>query len=188
MQRVIFTIFRSLLILSTFITHLYWEAPLWADDHFGGPPRFNSSNRTWPSQFITPAPQITVYSGPPHPRRDWHDRNRIIIDNRICRAGNSYLAPPHVDIISTKRLGSLSARRFKVTGTVEGICLVDAGLFEDGKKVQNINICTTPELSRFQFTAIVRSDHAPEIRAYNSNGERDSRDALGSGSNIIPRQ
>jgi hypothetical protein len=86
------------------------------------------------------------------------------------------LGSPRIEIADVERSGSGffgGSDRYRITGSVEGVCLVEAGLFEEGEKVENIPIATSRDFRRFQFDVKARTGEAPEIRAYNINGQRD---------------
>lgn len=86
------------------------------------------------------------------------------------------LGSPRIEIADVERSGSGffgGSERFRISGSIEGACLVEAGLFEEGEKVENIPISTSRDFRRFQFEVKARSGEAPEIRAYNINGQRD---------------
>ncbi len=63
--------------------------------------------------------------------------------------------------------------KVKVRGSVEGVCIAEAGLFEEGRKEENIPVVTTPQFRRFEFEVSSRTSKEPEIRAYNTEGRRD---------------
>ncbi|MBX7137170.1 MAG: hypothetical protein K1X83_04230 [Oligoflexia bacterium] len=93
-------------------------------------------------------------------------------DEEICRQNSSW-SSPHVDVQSVEKSGGAFSDRYKVSGTVEGICLAEAGLFENGKLTQRIRLRTAPTLKRYEFSITARLDDVPEIRVYNVNGDRD---------------
>ncbi len=80
------------------------------------------------------------------------------------------IAPPRVNISRDRDSGSYRNQE-TVRGSVEGVCVQEAGYFEDGKKVSEIEIETNREFQRFDFEIRIRKDRYPEIRAYNSAGE-----------------
>lgn len=53
------------------------------------------------------------------------------------------------------------------------MCIVEAGYFEFGKKIEDIRVRPDRKFKRFDFDVIVKGDRAPEIRVYNINGDRD---------------
>lgn len=89
-----------------------------------------------------------------------------------CRVRiGSNISNPRVDLHSVKKSGPALGGIYKVTGTIEGVCLVDAGYFERGRKATNISVATTPKLTRREFQVRARGAFSPEIRVYNVNGD-----------------
>ncbi|MBX7145552.1 MAG: hypothetical protein K1X79_13965 [Oligoflexia bacterium] len=91
-----------------------------------------------------------------------------------CRR-QGYLSHPRIDIYRIKKTGNIFGDKYKVRGVIEGVCLVEAGYYEDGRREDEIAVVTTPEFRRFEFEVRVRADQErqPEIRAYNIQGDRD---------------
>jgi hypothetical protein len=56
------------------------------------------------------------------------------------------------------------------------VCISEAGLFENGRRVERIPTATDPRFQRFEFEVTTRLDERPEIRAYNTDGDRDIAD------------
>lgn len=83
----------------------------------------------------------------------------------------SNIAAPRINIYSSKRTGSNYDGTYRVRGSVEGVCLADAGYFENGKKASTIPVTTTPKLTRREFEVRARGRFSPEIRVYNVNGD-----------------
>lgn len=82
------------------------------------------------------------------------------------------IARPHVFINRVKRTGGMFSRpKYRVRGTIEGICLLEAGLFERGKVEEKIVVSTSPSFQRVEFEVVADPDRDPEIRAYNVHGE-----------------
>lgn len=80
---------------------------------------------------------------------------------------------PRVDIERVGGTGNIFGDKYKVRGSVEGVCVAEAGLFEDGRKVQDIPIVTKRSFQRFEFEFKTRLSKDPEIRVYNTAGDRD---------------
>lgn len=91
-----------------------------------------------------------------------------------AQMGRWDMGRPRIDIGRSSHTGNIFGDRRKVRGTVEGRCLVEAAVFEDGRKVQDIRVDTTPEFRRFDFEVKVRGGRDPQIRVYNSAGDRDT--------------
>lgn len=85
----------------------------------------------------------------------------------------SQLAEPRIEIARVKQTGNVLDNKVKISGTIEGSCLSEAGLFEDGRKVESITIRTSPEFGRYDFEVVSREEREPEIRVYNIKGDRD---------------
>lgn len=117
-----------------------------------------------PAQGWTPGPLWPVEPGGP-------TRGEAV---EACRR-KGYVSRPRIDIYRVKKTGNIFGDKYKVRGVVEGVCLVEAGYYEEGHREQNIQIVTTPEFRRFDFEVRVRADQErePELRVYNIQGERD---------------
>ncbi|RMG40307.1 MAG: hypothetical protein D6719_11315 [Candidatus Dadabacteria bacterium] len=93
-----------------------------------------------------------------------------------CRKMSRYdMARPYINIDRVYQTGNFFKDKVKVRGSVEGICLVEAGVFEEGRKVKSIPVVTTRDFRRYEFEAVVHSTRMPEVRVYNINGDRDVR-------------
>ena len=69
--------------------------------------------------------------------------------------------------------GGIFSDHYIVIGAIEGVCPIEAGYFEDGRRKEAIPIVTNRAFSRFEFELPIRRDRYPEIRVYNAAGERD---------------
>lgn len=83
------------------------------------------------------------------------------------------ISRPQVEIDRVKQTGNFFDNKVKVRGSVEGSCLTEAGLFENGRKVEDIPINTINSFERYEFEVKTHLDEEPEIRVYNTLGERD---------------
>lgn len=92
--------------------------------------------------------------------------------NKNCNK-NQYYARPGVYILNIKRTGGYFSSKVKVSGYIEGVCIEEAGLFEDGYKTSNFQIPTTNQFGRYEFQIVTDKDRVPEIRAYNILGDKD---------------
>lgn len=92
-----------------------------------------------------------------------------------CRALEiDRIGRPTVEIYDIDRSGGgFFSDRYHVEGALEGVCLIEAGVFEEGKKVRDIPIQTTREFRRFDFDVRADASNYPEIRVYDVNGQRD---------------
>ncbi len=66
-----------------------------------------------------------------------------------------------------------------IAGSVEGICLVEAGYFENGGLREKVKINPTRAFRRMNFSFRGRPDQRPEVRVYNVLGDSDSLPADG---------
>ena len=108
-----------------------------------------------------PAPKVPTQIGTAIPS----ECNALANSGRIAR--------PRVDIFEVKDRGNMFDSKYKVYGAVEGICLVEAGYFERGRKIEAIPIVTKSQFGRYEFKVDIRDDKGPEIRVYNSVGDYD---------------
>lgn len=91
-----------------------------------------------------------------------------------CRgAGVEFLAPPRVNVYSLVQTNAVVTPQYRAQGSVEGVCLVEAGYFESGRKQQLFRIRTDRNFQRFEFDVVIKPDKNPEIRVYNVNGASD---------------
>lgn len=98
---------------------------------------------------------------------------RPVIGAEQCRQiPRNRLARPWIDIYRVRKTGNFFKSKYRVEGTIEGVCLVEAGRFEEGRKDEDIPIRTNPEFERYDFSVTVNSSRDPEIRVYNIYGER----------------
>ena len=106
----------------------------------------------------------------PNPRINY-DKHPAEQPARGC-AGyrTSNLRPPRVEIYETSSKGGDKVR---VTGAVEGVCLAEANLYEDGRPQRPIAITTVDSFRRFEFEITTKLHRDPEIRVYNAAGARD---------------
>jgi hypothetical protein len=70
-----------------------------------------------------------------------------------------------------KHTGNFFGSQVKVSGSIEGTCLVEAGSFENGRLREGIPVPTTRSFGRYDFTVVVDRDEVAQIRAYNIVGE-----------------
>jgi len=91
----------------------------------------------------------------------------------------SQLAEPRIEIARVKPTGNVLDNKVRITGTIEGSCLSEAGLFEEGRKVESIAVNTSPEFRRYDFEVVSREERDPEIRVYNIKGDRDTYPVAG---------
>ncbi|MCB0331360.1 MAG: hypothetical protein KDD70_16935 [Bdellovibrionales bacterium] len=92
-----------------------------------------------------------------------------------CQGKAPYeLAEPIIDIIRSSKSGKRSPETYQVDVSIEGVCLVDAGYYEEGRIVRKFPLETIQSFKKFFFTFTARAKNRPEIRVYNSAGERSS--------------
>lgn len=125
----------------------------------------------------------------PNPRFDYGNRypNRYP-DRYPSRYPNNYpnssyggdgcnsrrdLPRPRVEIHDVRRTGNVFGDKVKVRGVIEGVCISEAGLFEEGRLVRSIPTASGPRFQRFEFEVTTHLGYAPEVRAYNTAGGRD---------------
>lgn len=81
------------------------------------------------------------------------------------------LPRPRVNIHKVRRAGGMFGSKIKVSGSVEGVCLVEAGSYENGRQEDPIRVYPRRTFQRFDFDVYVKGDKNPEIRVYNSAGD-----------------
>jgi len=93
-----------------------------------------------------------------------------------CRRMNRFdISRPYINIARIRPTGNVFGSKYKVFGSVEGMCLVEAGYFEGGRKMSDIRVAPTRDFRRFEFEVVVRGDEFPELRVYTINGDREVR-------------
>lgn len=96
-------------------------------------------------------------------------------DRQACNNfRHGQMARPRINISKVEKSGNIFKDKYRVFGSVEGICLVEAGYFENSTLKQKFNIGTTTSFRRFNFETVIRKSRNPEIRVYNSQGLSDS--------------
>jgi hypothetical protein len=114
----------------------------------------------------------------PNPNIDYRGRNpgggrSPPTGSRRCEQLSSRdIGEPYIDIGRVKSSGNVFGNGVKVSGSVEGICLSEAGLFENGRRVQSIPVNTESRFGRYEFEVKTSTDKRPEIRVYSTNGAR----------------
>jgi hypothetical protein len=108
---------------------------------------------------------------PPYHPLPWPPRGGD--DERWCReAGRRGIAQPYVNIYKVKSRGGVFDDKYRVYGSVEGVCLAEAGYFENGYKRESIPVAMRRDFGRYEFEIDARADRYPEIRVYNAAGDR----------------
>jgi hypothetical protein len=136
--------------------------------------RYSSGNR--PSRPVSPPPTPTLAPIRP-PSSLYPDRpSQSGPGYEECRRLNRFdISRPYINIARVRPTGNVFGSKYKVFGSVEGMCLVEAGYFEGGRKVSNIPVGPTRDFRRFEFEVTIRGDEFPELRAYTINGDREVR-------------
>ena len=83
------------------------------------------------------------------------------------------VAPPRIYLGRVTPVGGPFSGRVRVQGTVEGVCLSDAGIFDGGRKVETISVRAQRRLQRYDFDVQVNAARSAELRAYNTAGDSD---------------
>jgi hypothetical protein len=98
-----------------------------------------------------------------------------------CQRVTRYeITPPRITTYQIQPVsGRSSSQVYQITGTIEGACIAQAGLFEYNILKQSIPIITTRDFRQFHFQVIVQSDRRPEIRAYTVTGDQDTLRVFG---------
>jgi len=91
------------------------------------------------------------------------------------------IPPPRISIERVRPTGNYFGDKLKVAGTIEGICLVEAGAVQEGRRVRSIPIQTQRDFRRYDFEVVVEQGEYPEIRVWAINGERAIRPINGRG-------
>ena len=122
-------------------------------------------------QFVGQRPPAPVRTPPPQ-----YQPPPIVPPHGSSECDNisgGYLARPRANVYKVKKIGNIFGDKYRVSGSVEGLCLVEAGYFERGRKQEDIRVAPVKSFRRFEFEVEARADREPEIRVYNVNGDRD---------------
>lgn len=93
-----------------------------------------------------------------------------------CRRLSRFdIGRPYITIARVRPTGNVFGSKYKVNGSVEGMCLIEAGYFEGERKVSDIPVSPSRDFRRFEFEVTVRGDEFPELRVYTINGDREIR-------------
>lgn len=118
----------------------------------------------------TPQTQQTRLIGGTTPNSPRHEAASEM--QRKCNS-KRFIPAPLVNISKVKSTGSIFGNRLKVFGSVEGVCLSNAGVFQNNSPKSVINIVTRDRFDRFNFKVIVNGDEDPQVRVYNVQGNYD---------------
>ena len=96
-------------------------------------------------------------------------------DDGTCQsiAGRD-ISPPRISVFRVKERAPESEGMFRISGSIEGVCISEAGYFEKGIKKQPIATSKTRSFRRFEFEIEARLEDKPEIHATNVTGETES--------------
>lgn len=90
-----------------------------------------------------------------------------------CRKVNPYyLSKPIVRIKSIRSVDRYAPKEFKVGGTIEGICIVEAGYYEDGERVFELPVSVSRQYRSYSFAFDFHAEKSPQIRVIGVNGVR----------------
>lgn len=97
-------------------------------------------------------------------------------DNRgmIGRCRRANISRPRVEIDEIRPTGGLFSGKYKVEGTVLGVCVVEAGYYENGRLKEKIDIPLNDVFSRGSFELRVRSGQNGKIRVFTTDGQEDT--------------
>jgi hypothetical protein len=80
-----------------------------------------------------------------------------------CDNLNANIAAPRIEINQQNKS--------RVTGTIEGVCIVDAAFYEESGNKQSISVSTMPQYKSFEFSISLRPGKGGKIRVHNSHGD-----------------
>lgn len=98
-------------------------------------------------------------------------------DYQKCKEMNMRHMPrPYVNINRIKKSGNPLKDKYTVWGSIEGVCIVEAGYYEYGELKRNVSFRTSPGFGRYEFKFLIRKGKNPQIRVYNMRGDRNVHD------------
>lgn len=89
-----------------------------------------------------------------------------------CKTINpQFLTKPKITITSFTR-PSLLSKTYHVEGYIDGVCVREAGYYENGERLIKFPLKTSRAYSKYPFKLDVKLENKPEIRAFNVNWGR----------------
>lgn len=82
------------------------------------------------------------------------------------------IPPPKISVGRIRPVGG-GLDRMRVSGSIEGVCLVEAGYFEDGRKVESIHTSAQRRFQRYAFDITGHISPTSELRVTNAAGDSD---------------
>jgi len=140
----------------------------------------------FPSTMSPAGPSLGTNSVVPHPAltQQYNNSNRGTsfgpssptvptsgLRNDCSSVSRFDIAPPRVNISQTSLSSGTFGNSILVEGSVEGVCLTEAGGFQNGRLVGSIPIVTSRQFGRFNFQMSLSEADNPEIRVYNITGD-----------------
>lgn len=90
-----------------------------------------------------------------------------------CR-NNTRIKRPRIDIGDVRPSGGMFSGKYRIEGSVRGICVEEAGYFEGGRLKKAFNFPLSDNYRREEFSVQVRGGKRGEIRITSVNGQEDS--------------
>ena len=100
--------------------------------------------------------------------RDDEYRDR---DSDYCRRGR--FRRPRIEIHKVKQSGGFFSGKYRISGSVQGACIEEAGYYESGRLKERFEIPMTDSFKRHEFQIRVKSGKRGEIRVYAADGSED---------------
>jgi hypothetical protein len=104
---------------------------------------------------------------------------KIRIEQENMRACQSMkpgaINAPRITVSQVKQSSSFKGGKYRVEGVIDGVCIREAGLYENGERIFKFPLTLSPFYKRYDFSFEVVSDKAPEVRAFDINWQRASK-------------
>lgn len=99
-----------------------------------------------------------------HPRSTPNNSQTVA----ICQRGN--YNSPNIEISKVKSSGRFFSGKYRVSGSIRGSCVEEAGYFENGQLKEKFTFPYSARFKRQEFHIKARSGKGGEIRVYTTNG------------------
>ncbi len=110
-------------------------------------------------------------SSPPRLGRELERAQQLLLVRSCQFQSASAIGAPSLTVREVKPSAGVYQGMFKVRGSVEGVCLQEAGAWKDGRRSQLIRVATMRRFQRFPFEVRAKVGEELELRATNTAGE-----------------
>lgn len=91
----------------------------------------------------------------------------------VARCRDARVQRPRIEIGRVRPTGGVFSGKFKVSGSIYGACVQEAGYFEEGRLKESIRFPLDDRYNRQEFEITGRSGRRGELRVYTTDGRDD---------------